>query len=253
MDWYVTNLIACNGYVAHLQSTKYNDVKVHNAKVSLISGIALGLNIPMLMLVEEPFEAPTYLIHTELLKSIYSDIKQYPSHWEFDNAEKDVIEFVENKKTIPDFSVRLESIMENLSGVKSNQNGSKKEYQLKVSELLHNNIINKLRSIIGSCCSKKEKIVIRIDNLDKAWQAGANLKMLSNFLFGLLGVGNSIIRDFAKESNWKKPVTVLSIKWRSEPGNGRIVLLLRISGPLGRCLVRRSIQGVVGLERIKMI
>lgn len=143
--------------------------------------------------------------------------------------------------------------MENLSGVKSNQNGSKKEYQLKVSELLHNNIINKLRSIIGSCCSKKEKIVIRIDNLDKAWQAGANLKMLSNFLFGLLGVGNSIIRDFAKESNWKKPVTVLSIKWRSEPGNGRIVLLLRISGPLGRCLVRRSIQGVVGLERIKMI
>ena len=59
LDWYVTNLIACNGYVAHLQSTKYNDVKVHNAKVSLISGIALGLNIPMLMLVEEPFEAPT--------------------------------------------------------------------------------------------------------------------------------------------------------------------------------------------------
>ena len=358
LDWYVTNLIACNGYVAHLQSTKYNDAKVHNAKVSLISGIALGLNIPMLMLVEEPFEAPTdykdiiktynvknecikhfenwyreyndeitaedkfqqhtqqeirafsglqninlgenlaeneadrlldyfvetssfqealnsnlsifigrkgtgktanlyslaeaykgknshvcvvkpigyeiegvldtlvkltnaergymiesiwkYLIYTELLKSIYSDIKQYPSHWEFDNAEKDVIEFVENKKTIilPDFSVRLESIMENLSGVKSNQNGSKKEYQLKVSELLHNNIINKLRSIIGSYCSKKEKIVILIDNLDKAWQPGTNLKMLSNFLFGLLDVGNSIIRDFAKESNWKKPVNL---------------------------------------------
>lgn len=124
-----------------------------------------------------------YLIYTELLKSIYGEIKQYPSHWEFDNAEKDVIEFVENKKTIilPDFSVRLESIMENLSGVKSIQNGSKKEYQLKVSELLHNNIINKLRSIIGSYCSKKEKIVILIDNLDKAWQAGANLKTSESY------------------------------------------------------------------------
>lgn len=358
LDWYVKNLITCNSFLAHLQSAKYTDSTIHNAKISLISGIAFGLEIPMLMLVEEPFEVPTdynkiikvysgknecvsflqewydeyndqitaedkfqqytqqeiralsglqninlgeniaeneserlldyfvetssfqealnrnlsifigrkgtgktanlysladaynkknshvcvvkpigyeiegvletlqkltnaergyliesiwkYLIYTELLKSIYEKIQNYPPHKERDSAEENVISFVENNKTIilKEFSIRLESIMETLSNVKSDQNNSMQEYQLKVSELLHNNIINKLRSIIGGYCSKKEKIVILIDNLDKAWQVGTNLEMLSNFLFGLLDVGNSVIRDFAKESNWKKPVNL---------------------------------------------
>lgn len=358
LDWYVKNLITCNSFLAHLQSIDYEGSTIHNAKISLISGIALGLNIPMLMLVEEPFEIPTdfnkiikvysgknecvsffqewyrenkdeitaedkfqqytqqeiralsglqninlgenlaeneserlldyfvetssfqealnrnlsifigrkgtgktanlyslseayneknnhicvvkpigyeiegvletlqkltnaergyliesvwkYLIYTELLKSIYNKIQQYPLHKERDGVEENILSFVDCNKTIilPEFSVRLESIMETLSNVKNSQNSSMHEYQLRVSELLHNNIINKLRSIIGDYCSKKEKIVILIDNLDKAWQAGTNLEMLSNFLFGLLEVGNSVIRDFAKESNWKKPVNL---------------------------------------------
>ena len=358
LDWYVKNLIICNGFLAHLQSQKYTDNAIHNAKVSLISGIALGLGIPMLMLVEEPFEAPIdyskivrvysgknecvryfqewytehhneitaedtfqqytqqeiralsdlqnidlgenlaeneserlldyfvetnsfqealnrnlsifigrkgtgktanlysladannkkdnhvcvvkpigyeiegvletlqkltnaergyliesiwkYLIYTELLKSVYDKIKQYPAHKELDKAEENVISFVDDNQIIilPEFSIRLESIMDKLSNIKSDQGSSKQEYQLKVSELLHNNVINKLRSIIGDYCSKKEKIVILVDNLDKSWLAGTNLEMLSSFLFGLLEVGNSIIRDFAKESNWKKPVNL---------------------------------------------
>ncbi len=358
LDWYVKNLISCNSFLAHLQSADYENCKIHNAKISLISGIAFGLNILMLMLVEEPFEIPTdfskiikvysgknecvnffqewyrenkdeivaedkfqqytqyeiralsglqninlgenlaeneaegllgyfvetssfqealnrnlsifigrkgtgktanlyslseaynkknnhicvvkpigyeiegvletlqkltnaergyliesvwkYLIYTEMLKSIYNVIQQYPLHKERDGVEQNIVSFVERNKTIilPEFSIRLESIMETLSNVKNSQNNSMQEYQLRVSELLHNNIINKLRSIIGDYCSKKGKIVILIDNLDKAWQAGTNLEVLSNFLFGLLEVGNSIIRDFAKESNWKKPVNL---------------------------------------------
>ncbi len=358
LDWYVKNLITCNGFLSHLHSEEYANNNFYNSKVFLISGIALGLNIPMLVLVEEPFKIPTdflkiikvysgkngcvnflkewysenkeiisskesfqkhtqqeiraftnlqkinlgeniaeneseklldyfvetssfqealnrnlsifigrkgtgktanlysladtynkknchvcvvkpvgyeiegvlenlkkltnaergyliesvwkYLIYTELLKSIYEKLQNYPPHKELDKVEKGVIDFVEDHKTIivPEFSIRLESVMETLSGVKCTQNNSLQDYQLKVSELLHDNIINRLRSIIGDYCSTKEKIVILIDNLDKAWQSGTDLELLSNFLFGLLDIGNSVIRDFAKESNWKKPVNL---------------------------------------------
>lgn len=88
LDWYVTNLITCNGYVAHLQSTKYDDVKVHNAKISLISGIALGLGIPMLMLVEEPFEAPAdYKDAIKIYTGKNECIKQFENWYKEYNGE----------------------------------------------------------------------------------------------------------------------------------------------------------------------
>lgn len=358
LDWYICNLITCNSFLSHLQSNKYTDITIHNAKISLVSGIALGLDIPFLMLAESPFESPIdyknivkvystknecvdlfnewyetnkdiinaenrfskhtqqemraisnlqninlgenlaeneseellsyfvktssfyealnknlsifigrkgtgktanllslaeeyndnrnhvcvikpigyeiegvletlqkltnaergfliesiwkYLIYTELLKSIYNNIKSYPLYKELNEAEHKITEFVEqhNDIILPEFSARLEKIVSDISNIKDEKAESVQDYQWKVSELLHNNILNQLRSIMGDYCVDKKKVIVLIDNLDKAWQAGSNIEMLSNFLFGLLDVGTAIIRDFAKENNWKKPVNL---------------------------------------------
>lgn len=151
-----------------------------------------------------------YLVYSELLKSIYNNIIQYPSYKELKKSEEKIIEFINKNESIilPEFSVRLDSIVKHISVLDNDDSNGIQDYQLKVSELIHKGIINELRVIIGDYCVDKQKVVILIDNLDKAWQSGSDIEILSNFLFGLLDVGNSIIRDFARENNWKKPVNL---------------------------------------------
>ncbi len=129
------------------------------------------------------------------------------------SSEKDILNFVEKNKEIimPEFSVRLDTIVKKFSDIKMNSVDGMQDYHLKVSELIHNNIISNLRVIIGDYCVQKEKVVILVDNLDKAWQNGADIEVLSNFLFGLLDVGTAIIKDFSRENNWKKPINLALI------------------------------------------
>src|SRR5207249_2523255 len=50
------------------------------------------------------------------------------------------------------------------------------------------------------------KVYILVDNLDKAWEEGANLKLLSLFLFDFLGVAQDIANEFQKSAFRKKAV-----------------------------------------------
>lgn len=151
-----------------------------------------------------------YLIYSEILKSIKNKIDSRPIHIQKTYEENEILDFIEINKDIilPDFSTRLENIILKLSDINSDQQKSAQDFQSTISQLLHENIIGKFRAKIGDYCEKMKTVKILIDNLDKAWKASADIEILSRFLFGLLDVGNNIIKDFSKENQWKRPVNL---------------------------------------------
>jgi hypothetical protein len=149
-----------------------------------------------------------FLIYTELAKSFYESIQNRPAYWDNTDIEEEFISYVENNSPIinSEFSIRLERVVNKLQNLGANN--SSEEQRLKISELLHSKIINNIRALLGNILEKKNKVAILIDNLDKAWNRETDLQTLSNLLFGLLEVSESITKDFNKADFWRKPVNL---------------------------------------------
>ena len=150
-----------------------------------------------------------YLIYTELLKNIYEKLEKRPAFYEKNPAEKEIYKFVEENREIVlnEFSERTQKVIGELNDSKIN-GASQEEYRLRVSEILHNRIISKARKNLSDYCGEKDQIVILIDNLDKSWTVDSNIEQVSRFIYGLLDVGDGIVRDFSKDSNWNKKINI---------------------------------------------
>ena len=135
-----------------------------------------------------------FLIYTEIAKSIYEDIKDKRPH-ELEQVHFDFLKFVDENESIikTDFSTRLEQQIKYLEQIESKE---QKEFRVKVSEILHQGIISKLRDKIIATLIEKERIIVLIDNIDKSWRKGSNIRVLSSYILGLLGVVGRISKDF---------------------------------------------------------
>jgi hypothetical protein len=58
LAWYAESIAAARGVVAHFTSPNRQDADIHNARVALLSGLARGLDKPVLMLAEEDYATP---------------------------------------------------------------------------------------------------------------------------------------------------------------------------------------------------
>lgn len=149
-----------------------------------------------------------FLIYTELAKSINEELSSKPPHHLFDDPENELLNFVKENSTIiiPDFSIRLESLVYSLQDL--NEEISAQAQRNKISEKIHNNVLNKLRTILGNVLETKKRVTILVDNLDKAWNRKSEYPILSDLLLGLLRTTNIIERDFKKSDHWRKPVNL---------------------------------------------
>lgn len=149
-----------------------------------------------------------FLIYTELAKSVFEVLRSKPLYYQQDDAEKKLLEFVEENATIitSDFSIRLDYAVTKLQNI--NTLNSAERQRAKISELLHDNVIAKLRSVLGEVLQKKNKVAILVDNLDKTWKQRSDLPTLCNLLFALLGVTRRISQDFGKSDYWRRPVNL---------------------------------------------
>jgi nucleoside 2-deoxyribosyltransferase len=141
-----------------------------------------------------------FLIYTEIAKSIYSGVKDKATYALTENDEK-IIEFVKRNKNIvlTDFSTRLEQEIDSLQSIKNLPTQS--DFRLKISEILHENILKQLRELITNHFGKKQKLVVLIDNLDKSWRKGSNIDNVARFLLGLLGVIGRISKELRGKSS----------------------------------------------------
>ncbi len=157
-----------------------------------------------------------FLIFSEIALAAYEEIKQLP-YVDEKSPEGKLKELMEAQGSIllDDFAVRLERCVNNLS---SNTTGkSLYDFRAAISEILHDNILRSLRNQLGDLLARRKRVIILIDNLDKAWDRRDDLEHLSDFLFGLLSVAKNIPKEFAKHDYWRKPVNVsITIFLRSD-------------------------------------
>lgn len=158
-----------------------------------------------------------YLIYTELLKNIYVNLDQLPAYYEKNHTEQEIYKFVKDNEGVilNEFSERTQKIIEELLATKVS-GSNQEEYRIKVSEILHDRIISKIRKSLSDYCGKKDRIVVLIDNLDKSWNVDSNIEHVSKFIFGLLDVGEGIVRDFSKDSNWNRKINITLVVFLRE-------------------------------------
>lgn len=149
-----------------------------------------------------------FLVYTELAKTVYDELRSRPSFIEPEAQELQLLQFVDANASIilPEFSIRLESAVNRLQSV--DQVSAAEGQRFRISELLHADLLPRLRAVLGHVLTEKNSVSILVDNLDKAWDQRSDLSTLSQLLFGLLGVSGRIAQEFEKAGVWRQPVNV---------------------------------------------
>lgn len=149
-----------------------------------------------------------FLVYTELAVSAYDLLQSKPVHYVRTSAENELISYVEEHAELikAEFAVRLERAVRDLCGVEATS--SIEQQRARVSEVLHSTLLVSLREILGRALEKKPLVCILVDNLDKAWMRGAELGLLSDFLFGLLSVARVISDEYRKRGVTWRPVNI---------------------------------------------
>ncbi len=145
-----------------------------------------------------------FLISTELAKSLYTKINSRALYYGRTGDERTLVEFVEINASwiMPEFSLRLESAIERLLEVP--QGTSLENHRNSISERLHGDMLPKLKNVIGNLISTRtSRVIVLIDNLDKAWDQTQDLSLVSELLFGLLSVSGRIATDFDRDPTFR--------------------------------------------------
>jgi hypothetical protein len=147
-----------------------------------------------------------FLLYTELARSLDDMIRNRPVYTGRSEAEENLLEFVlQYSETIkPEFSARLETAVERLRNIADSVGGQARK--TRISELLHGELLPSLRNILGDVFSGRGKVVILVDNLDKAWTKNSDISLLSELLYGLLGVSSRVADDFRRSASGLKPI-----------------------------------------------
>jgi hypothetical protein len=147
-----------------------------------------------------------FLLLTELANAAAAHIEAQPLWVEREREETRLLELLEQEAAIlrGDFSVRLERCVSAL--LRTDQTTSVEQQRKGISEALHETAVKTLRAALGDALSKKDRVAILIDNLDKAWIKQADISQLSEFLLGLFSAGNQLLNDFSRKDSRRKAV-----------------------------------------------
>lgn len=141
-----------------------------------------------------------FLIYSQIAKTLYDKIKEKPI-FAITDDENNYIDFIESNKSVflTDFSTRLEEQIKKLreNEISKIGAGNNNEFRMKVSEILHEGVINEMKDFFGILIPKNHKLIVLIDNLDKSWKKDARLNILSRYILGLLGVSGRIFKELS--------------------------------------------------------
>jgi hypothetical protein len=132
----------------------------------------------------------------ELARQVVQDIDARPSG-EIGPHERALMALFEKREDLLklDFSARLDRLSNDLLR-SSVADSHSRETSLAISELLHGGIIHELIEALVAALQRKIRILVLVDNLDKAWDRSDNTRFLSYFILGLLSAIRRVSSDF---------------------------------------------------------
>lgn len=153
-----------------------------------------------------------FLLVTEIANAVAVEIEQKQT-WSQNEREREFLEFVNADDAFlrRDFSVRLERCLEALEAGRfgaRNERKSLEENRGSISEILHAGILNELRTMLAGLLGDRAKVVVLVDNLDKAWDKRSDFDALATFFLGLLSASSRLASEFKRESSRKEPINL---------------------------------------------
>lgn len=147
-----------------------------------------------------------FLLLTEIANATALQIENRPLWVEKDSDEIRLLKVLDEHQTLirEDFSIRLERCVSAL--LDTGQSTSVEQQRKGISEALHETVVKNLRTALDDVLSKKSRVAILIDNLDKAWVKQADIAQMAEFLQALFSAGNQLITDFARKDSRRKAV-----------------------------------------------
>ena len=157
-----------------------------------------------------------FLLLTEIANVAFNNLINSPDGLANTEAQRFYSFVTKNEKIIcEDFPTRLETCVQNLKNAIGGSNGENS--YLPVSEALHSGILKQLRAEIGEYLSKKQRVAILVDNLDKAWEQQNKIETLSEILWSLLEVAKQLPGELEKRDSRKQSIQLsLAIFLRSD-------------------------------------
>ena len=131
-----------------------------------------------------------FVVYTELLSSAYKRIMDRPPGVGISLVEQSLISFVEDRKDIVlvPFEAKLERATEWLSIARYDPDSFSSE--------IHNRFISPARKVMRPYFQTLNRVVVLVDNLDKAWDVEQDLSLQARAIFALLGTEKRIATDF---------------------------------------------------------
>ena len=150
-----------------------------------------------------------YLLYSELVKSMYDELKKKPDFYEYSDAEEKLNTFCVDHEDIicTDFASRLDIAIQQLTTINSGESTDRK---LHISELLHTKHISPMREILSELFSRTARVVVLIDNLDSAWIAKPS-EELGDLLWGLLATTQTISIDLNRGLQENKKILISTV------------------------------------------
>jgi hypothetical protein len=151
-----------------------------------------------------------YLLYSEVARTAAARLEDRPSATH-GAPEADYLRYVDDHADLvrPEFSVRLERCVARLLSDPAATGGIDVEAtRTAISETLHGGILSGLKSQIAIVLQDLERIVILVDNLDKAWDKASDFEVLAEVLLGLLGAASDIPQDLGRQGRRRKSVRV---------------------------------------------
>lgn len=161
-----------------------------------------------------------YLLYTEIASSAVREAEARPAGIAAGSSLDDMRTVLEDQYGGVDagFSVRLEKVVAGLADAfKSTELSSIEESRQVITRALYGGTLKELKQLIVSALGDRQRVALLVDNLDKAWERGADLDLLARLLLGLLtGVGR-VVDDFARAGNKQAALHVtLTVFLRSD-------------------------------------
>ena len=138
-----------------------------------------------------------FIIYSAILYKLYENLQKKPIYYNFSNSENDLFNYVENNLEIitSDFGDKIDYLYNKVKELSLKSINNKK-----IIEILFNEYLSDIKNLLQNSLSNYDRIIILIDNLDKAWDFGKNIDLQCKVIYGILGFHNSLV----KELKWKK-------------------------------------------------
>ncbi|HEY3547804.1 MAG TPA: hypothetical protein VGK17_17160 [Propionicimonas sp.] len=157
----------------------------------------------------------SYLITTEVALRVVSHARSLPAGLPEGTPQRQVELELENLGVAgDDLSIRLERAVDAVLAAEPDVGESEQQY---IARRLRAPRVTRLQRLVGDATRGYDRVAVLIDNLDKAWERGADYGTMSRFILGLLTASGKLEKDFAKGAGADRaPMFSLAIFLRTD-------------------------------------